>query len=370
MDIRNQILVQLTEADRLGSSVNPHHRRLAVVLLDNIVELQLRRKSEMEFMFDRTTWYSGPRKHNRQTRRAVFRHHPELVAFAERHGWLDQNDARLLSFAHRIRNEFYHEGGFNALDGELAVRLLYSLIKTRFPEWRTARGMIMISSNPPLPIEKAATDDSGNAPLVTRGQAVIDDILEHSNDIQSPVYWQQAINDVLQYTGDSDTKQLIHDRIVAYLNDIERSMDFIEHDSEGINFYDVISDRMTILTPAFSNAVIDGKSTQSYNYALNIYAAVLPEEDRLLDIIDPHERAVACHELFSQHGFRRKFMPKERVRKYRRQATRVLGMDEASGIGLFLEMEADLSEKREAVEELASDLDGHIGHLIDLARGK
>jgi hypothetical protein len=370
MEILNQILVQLAEADRFACAANPHCRRLAVVLLDNIVELQLRRKSEMEFLFDRTTWYSGPRKHNHQTRRAIFRWHQELLAFAERQGWLDSGEVRVLAYAHRIRNEAYHEGGFNALDGELAVRMLYALIKKRFPEWRTARGLVFISPNAPVRIERASNDPSGNAPLLTRGEALEGDIFSQSSDIQSAGYWEQAIADVLKYEGASDTRQLIHDRIIAYLDDLERSMDFIEHDSEGINFFDVISHRMTIFTPAFSHAVIDGKSTQSYNYALNVYAAVLPEEERLLDIVDPRDRAAACHELFTQHAFHRKFMPKERVRKYRRQAVRVLQMDDAAGIELFLKIEADLSAKRETVKELASDLDGHISHLIDLARGK
>ena len=370
MDVLNQVLIQLAESDRLAHAANPHCRRLAVVLLDNIVELQLRRKSETEFLYDQTTWYSGPRKHNNRTRRAIMRFHHELVAFAEREGWLDSADARVLSYAHRIRNEAYHEGGFNALDGELAIRMFYALIKKRFPEWRTARGLLFISPNAPVRIEDASTDHSGNAPLVTRGEGLEGDILSQSSELQSATYWEQAIEDVLKYTGPADTKQLIHDRIIAYLDDLERSMDFIEHDSEGINLFDVISDRMTILTPAFSDAVIDGESTKSYNYALNVYAAVLPEEERLLDIVDPRERATACHKLFSQHAFHREFMPKERVRKYRRQAGRVLEMNDADGIQLYLALEADLSAKREAVKELASDLDGHIGHLIDLARGK
>ena len=126
MDVLNQILVQLAEADRLACAANPHCRRLAVVLLDNIVEVQLRRKTEMEFLFDRTTWYSGPRKHDYRTRRAIMRVHPKLVAFAQRQEWLDSGEAQVLSYAHRIRNETYHEGGFNALDGEIAIRMLYS----------------------------------------------------------------------------------------------------------------------------------------------------------------------------------------------------------------------------------------------------
>jgi hypothetical protein len=59
-------------------------------------------------------------------------------------------------------------------------------------------------------------------------------------------------------------------------------------------------------------------------------------------------------------------MPKERVRKYRRQAAHVLEMDDAAGIDMYLVIEADLSAKRQAIEELASDLNGHINCMIDL----
>jgi hypothetical protein len=71
-------------------------------------------------------------------------------------------------------------------------------------------------------IEDAAEDASGNAPPVTRDQGDSDDSLSISRDLQSQEYWRTVVEDILKYTGDPNTQQLIHDRVVAYLDDIER----------------------------------------------------------------------------------------------------------------------------------------------------
>src|SRR4051794_8386983 len=78
----NQIILTLKEADTFARSRNPHHHRLAIVLLDNIIELQLRRKAETAFAFDRTNWFSGVRKHGSKQRKNVSRFHAPLLALA------------------------------------------------------------------------------------------------------------------------------------------------------------------------------------------------------------------------------------------------------------------------------------------------
>ena len=53
MRIKNQIFMQLREANRYACAKNPHLRRLAVVLLDNIIEFQLWRKADRAFLFEK-----------------------------------------------------------------------------------------------------------------------------------------------------------------------------------------------------------------------------------------------------------------------------------------------------------------------------
>lgn len=110
METVNQVLVSLKEADKYARSQNPHHHRLAVILLDNIIELQLRRKSEKTLAWDRTTWYSGVRRYDRKQRKKVSRDHGELLDLAVAESIISADESKLLDFAHRIRNRAYHDG--------------------------------------------------------------------------------------------------------------------------------------------------------------------------------------------------------------------------------------------------------------------
>lgn len=194
MNTLSQILLQLREADKYASAKNPHLRRLAVVLLDNIIELQLRRKVETELMFDRTTWHSGARRHNQRQRQTVFRRHPDLVDFATQLGWMTKDNATLLSYAHQIRNAFYHEGDYDDLDGEIAVRLLYEFVRTFFPKWRTARPFLFISPQLPIEVEAARDDPTGSAPILAGFAQSGDNVFARSHSLKSEDYWQRMLN--------------------------------------------------------------------------------------------------------------------------------------------------------------------------------
>ena len=135
----NQILISVIEANRLATSANPHHHRLALVVLDNVIELQLRRKSETALMFDDTTWYSGVRKYDRKRRKQISRFHAELLALAVDENWITEQDSLLLSFAHKLRNHAYHEGlPEDENDLKLGITLLFRFVVEHFPKWRGA----------------------------------------------------------------------------------------------------------------------------------------------------------------------------------------------------------------------------------------
>ena len=366
MNTLSQILLQLHEADKYASAKNPHLRRLAVVLLDNIVEVQLRRKAEMEFMFDKTDLRSGVRKHDLRHRRAVVRWHGELVDLAVRLGWMTEDDGTLVSYAHRVRNNFYHEGGYDDLDGEIAIRLLYTFVKTHFPKWRTARPMLLISAELPVDFTTAQDDASGSAPLLT----TTDGSLVPSNVLRSEDHWQQMLDDVFKYRGVDETTELIRAKIVTIIDKIEQSIEFIRHGGEGIDFNHVLLHRFSMLTPVFENEIIGGRRMLDAIVALNIYLAILPDEDRLFDIEDPAARAIEYHSILDRHTFRPHLISPQRLTEYRQNAAEVVHEKEAQAIHKFLAIERELVDVSRAVHELASDLDGYIQLECDHARGK
>ncbi len=104
--------------------------------------------------------------------------------------------------------------------------------------------------------------------------------------------------------------------------------------------------------------------------ALNIYLAVLSSEEKLLDIPDETERAVAFHKLLDQHTFIRDPLPRERLVALREEADGVVEGTEKEGVSTFLRIEEELAKVLPAIQEFAHDLDWYFEQELDLRRGK
>lgn len=365
MKIANQIILQLREADRYACAKNPQLRRLAVILLDNIVELQLFRKSELVFARDRTTWYRGVRKHDRKQRRSVSHLHAELSLFAKDEGWISDSDVSLLNYTHKVRNKFYHEGRFDELDAELCIRLLYRFIDFHFPKWRTATWGVQLTPNDPIPIEQAVEDESGFSPLIVGCE---DETDEHSSLVQSEDYWAKALPQILSYRPTESICYLIQRKATELLDSIQGRIDFIS-ENYPINLFDVMIQRFSIFTDAFVDAWAAGKNP-TIGEAINIYLAVLPHEERLLDMVDPQERTKEFHKNLGAHSIIPDPIPQPKIDAYREQVELLDQMTEPEGIELFLRMQDDLAHSSDAFRELALDLDIYIQRAIDERRGK
>src|SRR5882724_9052251 len=104
MRTNQQIIYQLGEASRLAALPNPHAKRLALLMLDNLAELLIRWRSEMELIGDTTSWM-GLRVHSARVRQGVDRWHAPLLRFARSHDWIDDAALDALTYAHSVRNE-------------------------------------------------------------------------------------------------------------------------------------------------------------------------------------------------------------------------------------------------------------------------
>ena len=364
----NQILLQLCEADKFACAKNPHLRRFAVILLDNMIELQLFRKSEFAFMVDQTTWYKGVRKHDRKRRHAVSRNHAELILFAREKDWISEGDLSLLRYAHKIRNEFYHEGTYDALDAELSIRLLYLFIDAHFPKWKSASMLTQLSPEDPTPIDEATKDKTGLSPLMLGCDGESDDVFSHSRLIKSEDYWKQAIAKVLTYRPSQSICELIQEKATSFLETIQGRIDFIL-ENHDIDLCDVLIHRFAIFTDAFVDALIAGKS-MTIQAAVNIYLAVAKDHERLLDIEDQTERTDEYHKVLNAHSFVADPIPQQMIDGFRERVDALGSSSEAEGIALFLQIEKELRIPSKALEELAFDLDGYIQQQIDIMRGK
>ena len=367
----NQVLITLAEANRFACARNPHHQRLALVLLDNVVELQLRRKSEKSLMFDSTTWYSGVRKHDRKRRKRVSRFHGELLDLAVEEDWITEQVSLLLRYAHGLRNHFYHEGREkDETDLQLGITLLFRFINNYFPIWRGAGMLMCIPSEAPISIENAMTDESGRAPLQFGFEQIDeDDLFGATNGFQKSDCWKQILENIISYDFPCDVRPLISKRIENLIDEVDRHIKRLtEYDDSDFN--GVMAHRFAIMTPWFSQNERDGKQINDPRVAVNIYLAVLHHEERLLDIADPKERAAEFHRIVNEHNFNKDIISSIPVDEYRRIARDVKFKPEADGISQFLRVQSELQPMENALLECAMDLNGYTQLMIDTIRGK
>jgi hypothetical protein len=364
MDTVNQIILTLREADNLARSRNPHHHRLAIVLLDNIIELQLRRKTVWTFAFDRTTWFSGVRKHDRKQRKNVSRSHPDLLALAVSEAWITEEESKLLDFAHRVRNRAYHEGDAeDEADLRIGITLLYRFIRRHFPAWRQGRMWMAEYPNPPIPVADAVNDTSGRSPLLFGFEE------DGSCNFQREEHWAQLIDRCLTFDDSQDIRPLIKRRIVNLIDDVQGCIDQITEDDK-MNFVPVLADRFAPISHVFCCCPKVSRSKIGPVGALNIYLAVIDSEERLLDIADEAERDKEFHKLVGEHEFQDDVISSLDLGKYRAIAETATERTESEGVAQFLAIEEQLKKVAYAARECASDLDRHIQYLIDVKRGK
>jgi hypothetical protein len=364
MNTVNQVIITLCEADTFARSRNPHHHRLAVVLLDNIIELQLRRKSETAFAFSDITWFSGARKHSGKQRKKVSRNHADLLALSLSENWISEDESKLLAFAHRIRNRAYHEGDSeDEVDLQIGITLMYRFVRRHFPVWRNARFGMDLSGRAPIPIDNAKDDESGWSPLLFGIEE------EGHVDFGNEEHWARVLRRSLTFDDSTDVRPLIKRRIDNLLDDVEGWVHQITED-EKMNFVPVLADRFAKISDVFCCCPTVSRSQIGPAGALNIYLATLDHEERLLDIPDEQERNKEFHKLVGEHQFQPNVLSSLDLKPYREIAESVLERTEAEGITHFLAIEEELEKIGRAAKECARDLDHYVEFQIAARREK
>ncbi len=174
---------------------------------------------------------------------------------------------------------------------------------------------------------------------------------------------------MLTYRPRDYIRKLICKRLSNFLEELERQKDFIA-ESRDIDFREVLVGRFGVHTPWFSQDLLDPTKSIHALGALNIYLAMLKEEEGLLDIADPVERAKSFHKHLDAHNFIANPISRQKLTALKAKAKKVLTMPHTEGIDLFLQLEKDLTPIALAFSEMAWDLEDYHQHMFDSYRGK
>ena len=367
----NQILVTLIEANRLATAANPHFQRLGLVLFDNAVELQLRRRSESTLMLDDTTCYSGVRKYNRKRRKKISRYHRELLALAVDEAWITADDSLLLSFAHNLRNHAYHSGiSEGETDLQIGLTLLIRFVAKYFPQWRGAGLLMTIPSESSLSFEDVDTDSSGRAPMLFGfEQTEPSEFFPDTGRFGRTEHWQKILETVLTYDYKKDVRPLIKRRLENAVTQLREDIECITK-YDDVNFGSVLDHRFHRFTPWFDENLLGANPISDPRIALNIYVAVLEHEERLLDISDLGERADEFAKLVNGHDWQKEILSSIDFDRYDSICNQMTTIPESSGIEQFLQVESEIANISLAARECAMDMNGYAEYVNDTIQGR
>lgn len=137
---------QLVEAARLGKSDDFRFQRLAVILLDNFVEIQLSSLIQKKFHWNNFFTFQE-KKYKEREKRKILMNYDELLKTCVKENFINKEELFLLSFCHDIRNNLYHKIDEEKLLVSVALRILQELITTKQPTWKNAKEFTAFSSS-------------------------------------------------------------------------------------------------------------------------------------------------------------------------------------------------------------------------------
>lgn len=137
---------QLAEAAKFGKSQEFRFQRLAVILLDNFIEIQLSTLIKEKFTWD-GAWYFQEKKYKQKHRRKILSYHDELLKTSRDENLIDEKERVLLSFCHEVRNNLYHRIREEELLVNVALRILQTIIYKKQPVWKNASTFTTYTSN-------------------------------------------------------------------------------------------------------------------------------------------------------------------------------------------------------------------------------
>lgn len=127
---------QLAEASRLAKTKTIAHDRLAVILLDNFVEIQLSALMKEKFIFDNP--YYNPKKYSVTQRKKILNNYGDLLRTCVAEQIIDSDEMRILTFCHSVRNNLYHKVDEERLLAKIALNILYDIITRYQVKWKSA----------------------------------------------------------------------------------------------------------------------------------------------------------------------------------------------------------------------------------------
>jgi hypothetical protein len=360
MNNLNRILIQLNRAITCANSKYPQDKSIAVILFDNLIELQLYKRAENALMWDRTTWYGGSRVISKQERQNIVGEkgkYERLLKFSKRSSLITDEEQEIINYAHEIRNAVYHRAEDDETKIEIALLLYFSFLKRKLKNWGIPNGLVSFT-------------DATAYEQIDFGQQIYKS--ETAWDFNHKKYFETTLDYLfstwkLNNQLDTTAIKLFSEQ----LNSIRSGLIYIKDCSKDLNYYAALGNYWSLndLFTRYEEIKTKPKDVDSI-LLLSMY--IREYKDELEDIDDLKTRQARGRKLLRHH--RQNYMGKYPywvdLDVIEKKIGHLKGKTEHTVIKNLMNIQRELVRIYQDVEEASSNFHGYIEQLIDRERGK
>lgn len=348
----NRILIQLNMAIECANSAYPQKRSIAVTLFDNLIEIQLFKKAETNFLLSKPIWHYGTPSYNAKARHKALNYYSSLLKFSKDNKTISERDFEILKYAHSIRNSAYHKGILDEMKLDLAILIYYDFIRRNLPKWGSPSGLISFSTSP-------------GHKKIDFGQGLKDEFFDGLED-----YFKSSISYILaRLQLSKDLPNVAITIINKQIESIERGINFIESNTKSLNFYNVI-ERYWYLNSDFLEFYRAGRKPKNLNNILLLYAFFRNHQEFLDEITDTKIRQREGKRLLKhfRSELNGKYPNLTDLAKIKDRVMKLRNKDPNTVLKNFIEIENKIAYLFTDLQEASCDLNGYIQELIDRAK--
>lgn len=308
--------------------------RLALILIDNAVELIVHERCQTLIMFDRPSWMGPPKYSSRQRSNALSQDLDKKISFLENAGEIRNELAIFAKSAHELRNVSFHAGIKNEEILHAVACTFFDVACEIFEKLGTGLGFIQLTSD-----------------RHKLGERFFNYLA--INDLHEPVFHGPDRKKISAHLKSKvgmeifDLQDTLSRQLNKEISRIESDLDFIEKNSPN--------------KPSREEAIEDSQ----FYYEIDRRSNALP-----LPHTPEYEDAYKKMISEARKNWRPKFINIPFSSWKKKAELLKSGKDPLLSIEKFLNFRREMRDIADAVSEMSFELDGWIQNQIDIARGK
>ncbi len=354
----NRILIQTDEAVKYANSGFMNKKMLAIILLDNLIEIQLLKKVEDVFWGDETTWYSGTRVFSQKERKEATHYIEGMLKFLKKYNFISEQEFSLLTFSHNIRNGVYHKAESEDYLLDIAITIYLSFVDDKIRKWKGSNIFVMFTKG-------------RDYKQIDFGQGIDENTAYLT--FNSEKYFEAALNYILANHQPCGRliQELIAENLESQINEIQDRIIYIQDRKKSYNLYNMFR-RYFYMTDIFEYKIDKNIKPKNIDSILAIINFIKLRKEELDDTEDIKKRKKKFKNLYEnfKKGKKGKYGHWVDLKKYMKTVKEIKKDDKAKAIQRGLQLQNNILHLYEDVRELGYLLEAYEQDLLDFHRGK